>query len=96
MQNRKLYQQKAQAQLDEWRADFDKLKARASGASADRQLDISRNLKVLERKIEEGRGKLSEISRYSEDSWESASETVRSAWDSIKFEANDLIAKLKR
>lgn len=96
MQNRKLYQRKAKAQLAQWRADFDKLKARASGASADRQLEINRNLKVLERKIEEGRDRLSEISRYSEDSWESASENVRSAWESIKFEANDIIAKLKR
>ena len=96
MQNRKLYQRKAKAQLVQWRADLDKLKARAVGASADRQLEINRNLKVLERKIEEGRSKLSEISRYGEDSWESAGKTVRSAWESIKFEANDVVAKLKR
>ena len=96
MQNQELYQQKAQAQLDEWRADLDKLKAKVSGDSADRQLDINRNLKVLERKIEEGREKLSDISQIGEDSWESASANVRSAWDSVKFEANDLIAKLKR
>lgn len=96
MQNRELYQQKAQAQLDEWRADFDKLKAKMSDASADRQLDINRNLNILERKIEEGREKLSDISQFGEDSWETASANVRSAWDSVKFEANDVIAKLKR
>lgn len=96
MKNKELYQQKVQAQLDEWRADFDKLSARASGASADRQLDMKRHLKALEKKIQEGRDKLSEISKFGEESWESASDSVRSAWESVKSEANEAITKLKR
>ncbi|WP_404366887.1 hypothetical protein [Marinobacter sp.] len=96
MKNRELYQQKVQAQLDEWRADFDKFKAKASDASADSQLDINRNLKSLEAKIEEGRKKLSEISDFGEETWDSASENVRSGWESVKSGANDAIARLKR
>jgi hypothetical protein len=39
MNEKELYQQKKQAQLDEWKAEVDKLKAKASGASADAQMD---------------------------------------------------------
>lgn len=96
MKNKELYQQKVQAQLDEWRADFDKFKARASSASAEGQLDINKNLTSLETKIEEGKDKLAEIARFGEASWESASESLRSGWESVKSEANATIAKLKR
>jgi len=32
MSEKELYQQKLQAQLDEWKAEIDKLKAKAAGA----------------------------------------------------------------
>ena len=58
MNDKELYQQKMQARLDEWKADVDKLKAKASGSSADVQLDMNRQIKALERNIEEGKAKL--------------------------------------
>ncbi|MBS3804631.1 MAG: coiled coil domain-containing protein [Oleiphilaceae bacterium] len=96
MKDKEIYQRKIQAQLDEWRADIDKLKARASGAGADSQLEINKNLRILESKVEEGKEKFLEISRYGEAAWDSASESVRSGWESVKSEANDALTKLKR
>ena len=58
MNEKQLYQQKRQAQLDEWQADLDKFKAKASGASADAQLRLNAQIKVLEGKIEEGKDNL--------------------------------------
>jgi hypothetical protein len=52
MTDKELYQQKKQAQLDEWRAEVNKLKARASGASADAQLEMNKQIKALESRIE--------------------------------------------
>ena len=61
MSDKELYQQKMQAKLDEWKAEVDKLKAKASGASADAQLEMNKQIKALESKIEEGKAKLSEL-----------------------------------
>ncbi|MDX1588572.1 MAG: hypothetical protein R3296_06510 [Oleiphilaceae bacterium] len=96
MKNKELYQQKVQAQLDEWRADFDKLSARAKGANADTRLDLNKGLKTLEGKMAEGREKFAEISRMGEDAWDSTSDSVRSGWESVKSEANEVLAKLRR
>lgn len=96
MNDRQLYQQKMQARLDEWKADLDKLKAKASGASADVQLDMNQQISVLERRIDEGKAKLSELAGASEDAWESIKEGVESAWDSLKSGATDAAAKFKK
>ena len=95
MSDKELYQQKKQAQLDEWKAEVDKLKAKASGASADVQLDVNKQIRVLERNLEEGKAKLSEIAEASEGAWESIKDGVESAWDSLKSAAADAASKFK-
>ena len=96
MTDKELYQQKRQAQLDEWKAEIDKLKAKAAGASADTQLELDRQIKDLEGKIEEGKSKLSELAEAGEDAWESVKEGVEQAWDSLKSAVSDAAAKLKK
>ena len=96
MNEKELYQQKKQAQLDVWKAEVDKLKAKASGASADAQLELNKQIEVLEGKIEEGKTKLAEIAGASEDAWESIKEGAESAWDSMKSAFCDAAAKFKK
>lgn len=96
MKDKELYQQKIQAQLNEWKADMDKLRAKVSGSSADSQLDMNKNLRVLETKIEEGKEKIREIGEIGEGVWDSAKQKAQSAWDSLKSEADEAAAKLKR
>ena len=96
MNDKELYQQKMQARLDEWNAEVDKLKAKGSGASADVQLDMNKQLKVLEGRIEDGKAKLSELTEASEDAWESIKEGVESAWGSLRSAATDAAAKFKK
>ena len=57
MNEKALYQQKKQAQLDEWKADIAKLKAKAEGASAETQLAMNEQLKGLQARIDEGNSK---------------------------------------
>ncbi|MGB5177168.1 MAG: hypothetical protein WBP44_00420 [Gammaproteobacteria bacterium] len=52
MNEKELYQQKKQARLDEWDAEVDKHKARASGVNADAQLELNKQIEALEGKIE--------------------------------------------
>ena len=95
MMDKELYQRKMQAQLDEWKADVDKLRARASRASADTQLKMNEQIRALDSKIAEGKVKLSELSGVGEDAWESIREGVESAWDSLKSAVSDAAVKFK-
>ncbi len=96
MSDKELFRQKKQAQLDEWKAELDKLKARASGSSADIQLEINQKIHSLEQKIEENRGKLTALAESSEDAWESIKDGVESAWDSLKTAVNEAVDKFKK
>jgi len=96
MNEKELYQQKKQAQLDEWKAEIDKLKARASGASADAQLKLNKEIEALEGKLEGGKTKLAKIADASEDAWESIKDGVESAWDSMKSAFSAAVDKFKK
>lgn len=84
MNDKEVYQQKKQAQLDEWKAEVDKLRAKASGANADAQMELNKQIEALEGKIEEGKTKLAEIADAGEDAWESIKDGAESSWESIK------------
>ena len=96
MNDKELYQQKKQAQLDEWKAEVAKLKAKASGASADAQLEMNKQIEALESHIEKNKAKLSEFSMAGADAWESLKEGMESAWNSLKSAMSDAAAKFKR
>lgn len=57
-------------QLEWWQADVAKLKAQAKGANADTQLDLNQQIETLERKIEAGKTKLTELTEASEEFWD--------------------------
>ena len=95
MSDRELYQQKLQAQLDEWKAELDKLKAKVAGASADAQLKMNQQVASLEGKIEEGKTKLSELAEASSDAWASVKNGVESAWESMRSAFSDAASKFK-
>ena len=96
MSEKELYQQKKQAQLDEWKAQVDKLKAKASGADAEAELELNKQIEALESKIESGKTKLAEIADASEEAWESFKDGVESAWESITSAFSDAAAKFKK
>jgi len=95
MNNKKLYQQKMQAQLDEWQAEMDKLRARASKAGADGQIKMNKHLQSLETKAKGMRAKLSELAKTGEDAWQPLKESLDSAWDSLKAGGREAAAKFK-
>ncbi|MDX2423050.1 MAG: coiled coil domain-containing protein [Amphritea sp.] len=95
MSNKELYKQKMQAKLDEWEADVDVLKAKASQASSNAQLEWNQEINLLKGKIEHGKAKLAKVSNASEDSWESIKKGVDSAWDALSVAVRDAKAKFK-
>lgn len=96
MSDKELYQQKKQAQLDEWRAELDKLKAKASGVSADAQLEMNKQIKGLESKVAEGKTKLLQLAEAGDDAWESIKDGVESSWNTLKSAVEDAAEKFKK
>ena len=84
MNEKELYRQKYQAQLDEWKADVDKLRARAAGARADAQIEMNKHVRELDTRMHEAGAKLSELAAASEEAWGSARKNVESTWEALK------------
>jgi hypothetical protein len=95
MDEKELYRQKAQAQLDEWKADVAKLKAKASGAKADTQIAINKQVGALERRLEDAQAKLTELAGASEEAWHSVKTGAESAWGSLKSAVRDSTSRFK-
>lgn len=96
MREKELYQQKMEAKLDEWKAEAEKLRAKAAGADADAKLDANRKAEELDRKIETGNQRLAEIREAGEDTWESVKARVDAAWDTLTSEVRELAGKIGR
>lgn len=77
------YEQKLQAQLDEWKADIDKLKAKANEADADAQIEYYNQIDELRAMQETARNKLTELKESSDDAWEDLKAGIESARTSL-------------
>jgi hypothetical protein len=95
MNDRELYRQKHHAQLDEWKADVAKLKARAAGAKADAQIELNRHVKELEQRLHEAGAKLTQLAAASEETWDSARRNVESTWEALKAGISAAAAKFR-
>ncbi|MFO7545225.1 MAG: hypothetical protein R6W77_06980 [Trueperaceae bacterium] len=96
MREKELYQQKMEAKLQEWKAEAEKLRAKAAGADADAKLEANRKAEELDRKIATGNERLAEIREAGEDTWDSVKARVDKAWDTLTSEVRELAGKIGR
>ncbi|MCE2594391.1 coiled coil domain-containing protein [Motilimonas cestriensis] len=83
MSMKEAYQKKLQAQLDEWSAEIDKLKAKADHAEGDAQLEYYKEIEELRSMQETATKKLTELKDAGDDAWEDLKAGIDSAWDSL-------------
>lgn len=95
MNEKELYRQKYQAQLDEWKAEAAKFRARAAGAKADAQIEMNRHLKDLDQKMHEAGVRIAELTAASEESWGAVKKSAESTWDGLKAGFKAAAAKFK-
>jgi len=95
MSTKEAYIEKLQAQLNEWSAKTEVLKARAKGAAADVKIEYNKKIEELESKKEEADEKLEELKDAGEDAWESLKGGAQSAWDSLGDAVDSAISKFK-
>lgn len=94
-ETKELYKEKLQAQLDGWKADIAKLKAKADEEAADAQITMRKQFEALEHGIDEAQVKLAELAEASEEAWDSIKAGVESAWGSLKSAVSDAVSKFK-
>ena len=77
------YEKKLEAQLNEWSAEIDKLKAKADAAEADQQLEFYKQVEELRLMQQAANEKLSELKDAGDDAWEDLKAGVESSSDSL-------------
>ncbi len=95
MVNREEYQGKMEAQLSEWGAEIDKLKARADKAAADTRQDYFDQVEALHAKQASMQTKLQELKTSSDDAWEDLKDGLDHSWNQIRGSFNKAAARFK-
>jgi len=95
MSMKESYQKKLQAQLDEWSADIDKLKAKADKAEADTKLEFHQKVEELKEKRAAANAKLTELKAASDDAWEDLKTGAESAWLSLGESVKSATSRFK-
>lgn len=95
MDNMNALKQKLVSQVEEWKADFDKLKAETKGAYAEGQLEGSQEAKDLESKIDEAKAFIEKIENSNEEDLEELKSKAESQLDGMKNAFESLRNKFK-
>jgi len=78
------YQEKVEAQLREWTAKINELKAKADGAKADAKVEMYKQIEVLRAKEEVAQAKFQELKQVGAAKWEEIRTSLDKAMDDLK------------
>lgn len=92
---RKAYEEKIDAQLNEWNAQIALLKARADKARADAKIEYYKTIETLQHKQDEARTKLRELKTSGDEVWEDLKTGAEKVWDDVKTAFHAAASKLK-
>ncbi|QSR34526.1 coiled coil domain-containing protein [Marinobacterium iners] len=95
MAMKEAYEKKLQAQLDEWSAEIDRLKAKADSQEADAQLKYYKEIEELRSLQAAANDKLVELKDSSDDAWEDLKAGVDSARDSLGHALRSAASRFK-
>ena len=95
MENREEYQGKMEAQLSEWGAEIDKLKAKADKAAADTRQSYSDQIEALRVKQASMQAKLQELKASSDAAWGDLKEGLDISWNQVRDSFNKATARFK-
>ncbi len=90
METWQAYEQKLRAKLDEWRAEIDKLKAKAAQADANQRLKYQEEIRNLENRQAEMKEKLEQLRTAGEGASQDLKTGIERAWSDL----SDAISKM--
>ncbi len=83
MNKKEAYEEKLSAQLKEWDAKVDVLKAKAAKGSASVKADYYEAMEDLQKKRGKAKDKLQELRGAGDDAWEDLKDGIEDAWSSL-------------
>ena len=95
MKNKEAYIQKLHAKIDEWNAEFDRLKAKADQVETDSKIEYQKQIQALKSKRDEIEKKVSEISRSGENAWEDFKAGADRAWEAMSEAIKSATSRFK-
>lgn len=92
---RKAYEEKLDAQFEEWNAQIALLKARADKSKAEAKIEYYKTIETLQQKKDGARTKLDELKTAGDEAWEDLKTGAEKAWDEVKTAFHSAAAKFK-
>ena len=92
---RKAYEEKIDAQLEEWSAQIALLRARADKAKAEAKIEYHETIEALQHRQDEARAKLHELKTAGDEAWEDLKTGAEKAWAEVKTAFHEAAAKFK-
>jgi len=88
MSSKDAYEKKMDAQLEQWQAEIDKLKAQSKEQSADAEIEYSKKMDELQAQKEATKSKLSEMKKSGEETWEDFKDRLEKSADDLSAGIN--------
>jgi predicted nucleic acid-binding Zn-ribbon protein len=85
LENRKVYESKLEAQLAQWKADIDVLKAKARRAEVGAKVRYDQTIEALQGKHKEASQQLRSLKTASDEAWEGLKASTEKVW--LEFKA---------
>jgi len=92
---RKAYEEKLDAQLDEWSAKIDVLKSQADKAKAEAKIEYYNAIEALQHKQNDARAKLKELKTAGDEAWEDVKTGAEKAWAEVKTAYHEASSRFK-
>jgi len=89
------YEKKLKGQLSEWRAEIDKMKAKADQAEGDAQLSYYKEIEDLRSRQEAARDKLDELRDAGDNAWEDLKTGLDKTWDDMSDAVNKAASRFQ-
>ncbi|MEZ5738909.1 MAG: hypothetical protein R3E68_05205 [Burkholderiaceae bacterium] len=83
MNSKESFEKTMQAQMDQWHAEMEKLKAKAAGAQADARVEYQKQIDHLQKLQQDGLAKMAEFRAASDDAWRDLRVGMESAWEAM-------------
>jgi hypothetical protein len=95
MEARELYKQKVEAQIHEWSAKLDVLKAKSEQLTVQAKLDMQPSVDAVQAKFDAAKAKLDKIGAATDDTWDEVVKDVDHAWNDFKAAVEGTFDALK-
>ena len=96
MESREFYKQQVEAQMHEWTAKLDLLKAQAETLTVQAKLDVKPHLDAAHAKFDTAKARLTQIAAATDDTWDGVVKEVDHAWSDLKASAEGAYDAMKR